>query len=226
MQLRALAAAAAVLALAASAPPPARGYTITLRSRTLYDDNVATLNANLGLTGAFVFEDFEDTTLLAGLQVAATGASIFDPSSNQTAVPPLHYSWTPVMTSRWGAGTTSDTITFTWAAGTRRFGVGLSDHDWAGAYLVSVNGQAEVDYTLLPNWFLQTGEGLNAYMVVDASEAEQPITSLRFRRNGTPEYIFFDHIAISVVPEPASAGLVAGVAIAGLVRRARSRRRT
>lgn len=49
-------------------------YTISVFSRFAYNADVATMDANLGLPSSFLFEDFDDSTLIPEFHVSSNYA--------------------------------------------------------------------------------------------------------------------------------------------------------
>jgi hypothetical protein len=182
---------------------------------------IATFDTAIGIQNHTI-EDFEDTTLIAGLQYSDTA------TASSGTVPAVAAS----ATAQWdGAkmfpshilgnyqGTTVVTHTFTYAAGTTSFGIGIGAIDVAGVPRLKVNG---TDYGLIsafPN-FDSSSSQRQVYLKIDATGGTL-ITSVSIFADFQPDVsgfndgLAYDHVAVlSAIPEPADyAAIFSGLCV-------------
>lgn len=199
-------------------------------------------NATLGLAANASVEDFEDTTLIAGLQVQASASSsgsygptgtlpqvfdsFVDPNGNAFSTYPCGNA---SCSSRWDGthalintgdnqsawyGSTSawGDLSFSFAGGATQ--VGFSLHQNEHAVNVYLNGDF---FTALAGG----GGGRTGYFRIDVGGLSAPITSLKLDGSIYDAWVV-DHLAVApAVPEPGSWALMAAglAAVAGLARR-------
>lgn len=199
-------------------------------------------DATLGLAPHAQIEEFEDTTLLTGLQVQASASSsgsygptgtlphLFDPFTdpygNAFSTYPCGNAscsslWqgkhalinTGNNQSAWYGSTSAwGDLTFTFAGGATQ--VGFSLHQNEHPVNVYLNGAL---FTTLAG----AGGGRTGYFRIDVSGASAPITSLKLDGTIYDAWVV-DHLAVAqAVPEPGSWALMAAglAAMAGLARR-------
>lgn len=202
-------AAVAALVLALACAAPAHAYTLTMYSNANYNTDVATMNANLGLSSGFVFEDFEDATLHPLLAVSQNGTSL---SYGSTTYPSA--AWTPNPSLLWDY-TAGSLITFTIAGGTDAFGIGFGEYDAGGSGLYINSQGGGIDYTAMAGFTLG-GVIRNGFLVIQRASGDPALTSVQFSGGANQTIVTFDHVAIGVpVPEPGASfalALLAAVA--------------
>jgi hypothetical protein len=239
--------AAAVFATLLIAAGDARaGTIITPFAPSVYDTNTAAMDATLGISG-FTIENFEDTTLVAGLSYQLDGGLA------QTSLPATHDVAGVTFNTNWDGnrvllgtttnlvgGTVGNHVQFNVAGGTKSFGIGLSSFQSTSPpspdvpinnHLLYVNG---VNFGLVESLpgFEPAAFTRNLYLRIDATGSDV-ITSVAFE-NLAPggDVLIFDHVAIQQatqpVPEPATLTLtVAGTCgILAIGKRVRRRRQT
>lgn len=191
----------------------AQAFTILGYSPSNYNDNVATMNANLGINSSYVIEDFEDNTLIPGLTIQY---------SNGSTTPLFNASWA-YGTYLWDGARVFSAYqdggypdpTFNFATGITGFGIGISN-----AYLSStsyptyiyING---VNYGTIGSiaGYVSADNGRNIYIRVVAGSGEV-INSVKFDM-AAGDYLSYDHLAVQV-PELSSYWLVfLGIALWG-----------
>lgn len=229
----------AALALACCLAPAAHAAT-TLTS--FAPAQWGATDATLGLAPDARIEDFEDTTLITGLQVQASASSsgsygptgslpmVFDPFADPygnafstypcgTAACSSLWDGTHALIntgnnqSAWYGSTSAwGDLTFSFAGGAKQ--VGFSLHQNEHAVDVYLNGAY---FTALAGG----GGGRTGYFRIDVSGAAAPITSLKLDGSIYDAWVV-DHLAVTpAVPEPGSWALMAAglAAVAGLARR-------
>lgn len=239
--------AAALAALLASTLVPAQA-AVTLTH--IAPGSWGASDAALGLSGAVVIEDFEDVTLIPGLQVTSSGSSngsygptgtlprTFDP--RPTAVggddPYGNAFWsyncgTGACSSLWDG---SHALINTGTNGVAPYG----GSTWADITLDIAGGATQVGFSLQQNEYpisvsingtafgsLPAGGGVRTgYFRFDVS-GDAPITQIRLDGHTGDAWVI-DHLAITAaVPEPGALALaLAGLAVVGsAVRRQRAR---
>lgn len=201
-----------------------QAFTITSFSTSAYSADLPTLNANLGLTGNYIFENFEDSTIVAGFTVtyddngAGGGFDLRASSSWEGSKALAIYSdYAPYRNTNYNK---QPTFTFTQALSS--FGIGFGGLDQAG-WEIYVNGiQVVSDIKANPNW---TSGSRNVYYRIDAGTGEQINTVKVFTASTSvastvSDYVTLDYLAFKVqttsVPEPATAMLF-GLAILSTV---------
>jgi hypothetical protein len=118
-------------------------------------------------------------------------------------------------------------ITFNYAPGTTSFGIGLSSFQSTNP--PSPNGFSVTNHELFINGtdvgMVETLVGANwtpgivrnAYLRVDATGGST-ITYVGFKNLSGNDFLIFDHLAVSAVPEPSTTGLLlAGAALCALL---------
>ena len=168
----------------------------------------AALNAAVGVTN-YIIEDFEDLTLIPGL---TTSGGVF--GLNIASVFPgaiwdeSSYYVDQVLT---GGG-----VTFTVAAGTNSFGIGLGDIDISDVNLF-VNGEDLGSIRDLPNWRKLGDNVRDVYIRIDAAPGES-ITSVQIKQGNNSTFsdgVFFDHVAFDAPPSIDSVNLSTSVLTIG-----------
>lgn len=193
----------------------------------------------LGIDG-FDIEDFEDTTLIGGLQIQLSGGTadfgptgvvprVFDPSADdpngaQLFVPGL-WDGTHVMMNRQSAPLPGGYVDGEWAdisfimqGGAQSFGFSLAQMDIGNTPLIvtTTAGSTTFTFSNIPNF--ASGSGRNGYIRIDAAPGEA-ILSATIDNQGGDGYSI-DHVAFQPIPEPGTALLtLAGIAVL-MVRRA------
>lgn len=231
--------ALSALALALSLAPAAHAAT-TLTA--IAPAQWGASDATLGLAPNAMVEDFEDTTLMSGLQVQASASSsgsygptgtlpqVFDPfadpNGNAFSTYPCGNAscsslWdgthalinTGNNQSAWYGSTSAwGDITFNFAGGATQ--VGFSLHQNEHDVNVYLNGDF---FTTLAGG----GGGRTGYFRIDVSGLSAPITSMKLDGTIYDAWVV-DHLAVTqAVPEPGSWALMAAglAALAGLARR-------
>lgn len=211
-------------ALLFSCPLEVFAYTISVFSRFAYNADVATMDATLGLPSSFLFEDFDDSTLIPELHI----------SSNYTGFPNALYLGPFATGGAWTLDNalnvkptpvTNPTVRFEVVNGIAlTIGVGVYGDQGSSARF-QINGLGPVitlsDY---PNYLVQSGSAShrNGYVKIEQALGDQPIRFVDFF-NGVSDQIFYDHIAIdyAAVPEPTTLILIA---CAGVFATCRQRR--
>jgi hypothetical protein len=234
----------AVLVLSLSALPAHAGFVLNFFGSSSYDANTATMQTNLGTTG-YLIENFEDTTLIAGLSielsapVSQTWAALpatFDASAFAFTV---DNAWdgtrailnTPGNTSP--GGTFATTTEFKYAPGAASMGVGMSNFQSLSPvspffpltnHELFVNGVSQGVIETLAGAKFAPGIVRNVYLRIDATGGDT-ISSIGIKNIGGPvDALLFDHLAVqgvaSPVPEPGGILLAGiGLAILGFRRR-------
>lgn len=209
----------------------AHASSITLAGPGAYNVNTATMDASLGLTGRLI-ENFEDTTLIAGLSIEYTYPSS---SVTLTSLPAVftvpfnacgkawdgtHALVNTGQNECWSSGQNAiaSTITFH-VGGVDFFGIGLADfQSEAVDHSILVNGVQIATVESLAN-FVSDTPGRNAYLMITADPGEV-IDSVGFRlitnsigdtfmgspvNQGRPiDGLVFDHLAIGSSRQPTS----------------------
>lgn len=214
-------AACVVLSLLATAPLSA-GYVINIYPVSDYSTNTGLMNTTLGISGDTI-DDFETTTLTAGLTITMSGgvttttlsslpallnANAYSPSVGDNWDGPSVLINNPYnqLTSVTNPSNIASLITFNYAAGTTQFGVGLSnfqspdspvypitDHD---LYINGVD-QGSLESLAGANW--TPGLGQNGFLVITATNGSS-ITSMGLQDDNTTvinDVMVFDHLAIN-----------------------------
>ena len=195
----------------------ASAYVITVFDNSAYSPDEATMNATLGITG-FEVENFEDTALLPGLSESHGATAIFEPSFDS----PLNaWDGTRVFSLR------PTDLTFTYAPGTRSFGIGISNDELIDDVILSfqINGTGSfIDLGSFANYQLTSGSInlRNGYLRIDAEPGDADISSVRFLDNAEFEVISFDHLAVKTIAEVPVPSTIALLTI-GLLARIRHR---
>ncbi len=194
-------------------------------------------DADLGITG-FQIEDFEDATLIPGLQVQLSGGSAdFGPTStiphvftvaddpNGSLFSAAIWDGTHFLLNRNTAPVPVGYVDSQWAdisflvpGGTQSLGFSLHQLEVTGTQMsvTTTSGVTIFGLDTLPNFSVNSGR--NGYVRVDADPGES-ILSVKVD-NLSGDGFAFDHVAVNPVPEPTSAVLLlAGVAGLGLRRR-------
>ena len=187
---------------------------IVLFPPSSFDANENTMNATLGITG-YTIEDFQDGTLIPGLSITGQGGTTTS-FPYTSAAPDLFWDGPQILLSD-APVTGPNRITFSFNP-TESFGIGISDEEGSG-FFVSVNGGPETNIETLPN-YSNVGNQRNAYIRIDRDAGGPLINSVTFRGTANDDSIFFDHLAVSAIPEPTSLVLF-GIATIGLVYRRR-----
>lgn len=202
-------------------------YTLTSFAPAQWGESDATL----GLNGGSVIENFEDTTLVAGLQVRAstffgsygptsTLPVAFDPSSDANSLKAF-YSYpcgNPAGCSSLWDGTHSLVNTHTNQAMTYN-----DARNWGDIELLFAGGVSQVGFSLQQNEVAVTlfvngnqvatigaapSGGRAGYFRFDVTDGSAPITSLRLSNSSSGDGWAIDHLAFtSAVPEPGTMAL-------------------
>lgn len=196
---------------------------------TVYSSDTAAMDATLGITG-YAIEDFGDTTLIDGLSY-----SLSDPDAGPfTSLPNVynasgqqgfqndHWDNTFVLNNSSNntfGGVRSYALTFHIAGGTTSLGVGLgsfqsttppSEQYPITNHELFINGVSYGELESLPGW--DPGLGKNAYLRIDATGGDI-INSVTFRNISNSvsglDLLYFDHVAVSAIPEPTIAAPLA-----------------
>lgn len=217
-----------VLAMAALGLVPATGsaaFVVTAFAGSTYSANTAAMDAALGI-GGYTIEDFEDTTLIAGLTISFDG-NIAAPISFTSLPKTFDSAGEPQTANNFWDGTrvltnagngqngpflppaATDT-TFTLASAAPVIGIGLANFQSATKsgtnpfpvtdHTLFVNGQSlgTVEALAGANW---TGgiELRNAYLRIEGTGGDL-ITSIRFRNDTGSDFLVFDRFAVYADP--------------------------
>ena len=192
--------------------PCACAYTVQFISNTAYNANLATMNANLGITG-YTIENFEDTTLVDGLSIrydsdtpVTTLAHVYDPVHNPNTWDG-NYALVNDRNNLWGNSSWVMKMGFYIQGGTRSFGIGLANFQSdATVHTLFINGNAWGTIDSLANY--TTGVYCrNGYLKIDAGAGEL-INSISLRNDHSIDGLVFDYVAFGAVPEPSSLALL------------------
>ena len=243
MNIRQTAACTFTLGLLACSLGSAQAYTLV----HIAPGSWGASDAVLGLASGAQIEDFEDTTLLAGLTVTSSAAS--DGSYGPTGTLPRTFDPRPVgLGGDDGFGSAfyshpcgTGACTSVWDGSHALINTGTNGSSnyfgtvWADLQFNIAGGAKQVGFSLQQNEYaisllingvafdpLPAGGGVRTgYFRIDAGVGDAPITS--FKLDGHPgDAWVLDHLAITTaVPEPGSwALMIAGLtAVAALVRR-------
>jgi len=190
-------------------------YSITSFPSSAYNVDTNVMNSTLGIDGTYVVEDFEDSTLIAGLTITDHADGIGSPSSVSNAV--IVWDGSTAMAAGLGPAHPIDDPIFSFSQTVMRFGIGISDYQSAfyGLTQILVNGTnigaIPFDDTLRDGYLFITagnGEGINSVTFLQSNN----------------DAIMYDHLAVqyAAVPIPSSL-LLMGLGI--LVFRTAQRRR-
>jgi hypothetical protein len=196
---------------------------LTFFSNTSYNPNTAVMDATFSTTGRPT-DNFESTTLLAGLTIVLSGGVA---TTTETSLPALfngdtfspftqNQAWDGTFTATNALGnlpnsTTTPTnlanlITFNYAPGTLSFGIGLSNFqstNTPGGFAVTqhelfVNGVGLGVLETLAGSSWSPGLVRNAYLRIDNNS---PITSVGFENVNQPpaqqDFLMFDHLTVA-----------------------------
>lgn len=198
-----------------------------------------TTDVALGISG-FNVEDFEDTVLVAGLQVQLTDSTnsygptstlpkTFDPSSDDPnpgkVFLPGIWDGSHLLLNR-NSNPPSTYLDFEWGditfhvpAGTRSLGFSLQNMELTAP--LSINGSFQINLNSVP--LITTGSGPNGYIRIDADPLETiySVTIQNSVTGGTGDGLAFDHVAFSLVPVPGAVWLLGSglIGIAGFRRK-------
>jgi hypothetical protein len=179
----------------------ASAYTVTVFGSDVWDADTVAMDALLGVSGALV-EDFEDTTLIAGLTEAHGAGNLTLPSPGATA-------WD-------GSNLISiqnAPIVFTYTPGASTFGFGISGDQMVsgidGPETFLINGNVDLTVDLADFTEYQLSSLRNGYVRIDVEGADLPITSITLVSPDSSDTVSFDHMAIVAVPEPNTSWLLA-----------------
>jgi hypothetical protein len=237
----------AVLVLSLSTLPAHAGFVLNFFGSSSYDANTAAMQTNLGTTG-YLIENFEDTTLIAGLSIVNTGG-LFGAGVTWNSLPATFDPGTFAFTvdNAWDGknamlnmpGNTTATSTyaqlteFKYAPGATSMGIGMSNFQSTSPaspffpitnHELFVNGVSQGVIETLAGAKLTPGIVRNVYLRIDATGGDT-ISSIGIKNiSGPDDAIVFDHLAVqgfaSPVPEPGGILLAGiGLAILGFRRR-------
>ncbi len=189
-------------------------FTISYFSPSVFNgSNMTATNQALGVSD-YMFEDFDDNTLIPGLTITAT---VNIPNSY------MSYPSTRVHQGSSTSGISTSSIAswagnqkiiypqvvanihrFDFAQGISSFGIGIAEiDDIGGPHAIYVNGQDTGLRVESLSGFVRTG-GRNLYVRVDAGTGEQ-ITSFALQTTTTNtndvESLFFSHLAFKEAPD-------------------------
>lgn len=187
-----------------------RAFSISYYAPSQFSTNMAVTNANLGISG-YLFEDFEDNTLRAGLKITAIANVANGWVSNPTttvyqgtfsAGPGIYAGQTAESWSSNGQILYPQVVAnihrFEFAKGISSFGIGIAEiDDIGGPHAIVVNG---VDTGLRVENLAGFVRGArNLYVRVDAGVGEQ-IQSFELVTLSSVESLFFSHLAFKEDP--------------------------
>ncbi len=176
----------------------------------------ANLDNTVGIND-FIIEDFEDNNLINGLSMSlAVAGTQVDPA------PPSTFANTNKVAAIWdgtrslvasvggegegdfGAVPGDFDAVFRYSPGANSFSIGVGDIN-QDIRLV-VNGTDDLGIVRdLPGYNITFDDGRDAYLLINVSLGDAPITEVRFVGTPSGDGVFFDHLAVDrVVPEPSS----------------------
>ncbi len=216
------------------------GLVISVRAQTVTSFGAGqwgAADATLGVSG-FVIEDFEDTTLVAGLKIGWN-----TPGGNVTPATTIPATFNPATDDSFGGAfqsgnwdgsngllntRTNDTFNYfdttAWGNIILEFTTGVSSVGFSLDQMQQeatlwVNGSSLGNVTTLTGF--STSAGRLGYLRIDAGGS--PITSLEFR-NSTGDGVLIDHLAFAPIPEPGAYALLGGCAVLAFALRRAQRR--
>lgn len=193
------------------------GFDVSLRPTSCFNTDVATMDTCLGVGGAaWLIDDFEDTNLIAGLDVVVENHASFEIHCDVPGWP-----WDGTC-GLWSGDSSVPTdgldITLNLSGNVRQLGIGIGG--MADGTPVSINGQPIIpNLSALPNWTSgQTGR--NGYLLIEATGTDT-IDTVFFSSVVSDSY-YLDHVAVMSIVIPAVStwgmlALVLCVLVAGTV---------
>ena len=216
-----------------AAPNAHAGMILNFFPASVYSSNTPAMYSTLGISGGYMIDNFEDSTLLPGLSISLAGGV---PATTWTSSLPnlsngfdcgiptwdgthaVSNSVNNMLNSCQVPSGLASTTTFTYAPGTTSFGIGLVNFQSLSSPLfpltdheLIVNGTDLGTLESLAGKTWTPGQGLNAYLRIDAT-AGTFINSVAFRNlsTGEADYLVFDTLAVADFdePEPATVWLL------------------
>ena len=177
-----------------------QAYTITTFAGSVYNTNTAVMDATLGIDDGFTVEDFEDSTLIEGLNVTFTDGRTTPNLSTAS------YYWDGSQHLQNYTNGPWVGVTFSFDESVSVFAVGTSYFDTGnGTDYIYLNGSSTPLTNLQAHSGFVTGSTRNLYIIIEAGAGET-IESVYFpSSNSGSDRINFDHLAVkAAVPEPSS----------------------
>lgn len=192
------------------------GIIQTVINPTVYSSDTALMDISLGISSDYIIEDFEDTNLINGLQIAVTNSTTF---RIVTGVAPADEKWdgdsaldNKVENPTPGADVGD--VEFQFSSGLLRFGIGLG-HLEQNTHVI-VNGVVDLgDIRSFSNFVTAGPNRRNGYLWIDATDGDL-ISSVKFDGPNLSDTVFYDHMAtLQPVPSPGS-GIIFMLGLLGL----------